>query len=551
MKEKNQFKLFDVNNPDDWKSLIALCNIKDKKGVLLHILSYLKEFVGLHTILAEDQYIDADYRNEFSYLYSKTFKNYSSYCIRLHFFQKAISDIEEIEKPGSVTNSLGYLGYTVVRPVDVGKVGRTIITYQNNKFDPELDYVLCTASFNSHIFGKEFEIKGSPFIKQESMVMTCAQASIWMAARYMHKKYGFKCHLPHDITEGASISLGWAGRTLPSEGLTVYMMLNALKNMGYSPVFALKPLLHDYENTEKYNKALEDWNPISYIYKYVESQIPVILMMPEHAITVIGHTFTPNLQSQKINDLIKKFISEKKHAIISSYHWVDGFIIHDDRSGPYKILPVNDELKGNLIDRGLASCFPKDDIYKTGKDIEGVIVPLPDKIYLLGDNIDGIAEKLISDEILSLKKIKIASGKGCQVATEFLDALLPEAGNPIVTRSYFTLSEQYKAKINAQPPETGLHIQIRKKYSEMRMPRFIWIIELTTMQRLSQKSEQDRTILGEIILDTTSNKYHSMPFLSLHYPGVFIEQEIDKGELKPEFYVPDDRAYRHISRQKP
>ncbi len=559
MENKEPFQLLDITKPEHWENLLDLCHIDIdestqayKKVVLYNLLCYLKNFVSLQTVLIEHQYIDKDYRNEFSHLYSKTFKKYQSICKRLHLFQKRINTIETIKSESLSTKALMYLGYIIVRPLDVGKAGRTVITDQNNKFNPDRDYVLCTESFTSHLFGKELKITGSPYIQQDSMVMTCAQASIWMAARYMHQKFGFPCHLPYDITESASASLGWVGRALPSEGLTVYMMLNALNNMGYSPVFSLKPLKHDYTDNEKYEKAMESWNDIGFIYKHVESQIPVILMMPEHAITVIGHTFDP--KPRKVDEIIEKFIAdpEPKKAIISSHHWVDGFIIHDDHSGPYKILPVSEDVSGELIERGLGEFFPAGDIYKSGKDIEGIIVPLPEKIYLLGIYIDKITNELISDEKLSLRKVATASDKGCKYADEFLTCLIPEEKNPLVTRSYFIQSEQYKEKINKQPKtgEFGLHEDVKKRYLNMRMPRFIWVTEITSKERLSKEHESDRTILGEIILDTTANKYYKLPFLAIHFPGVLIEQDYDMGELLEGKYIPNDRPYRHITRQK-
>ncbi len=259
------FDLFDLTEKTDEDALFDLCYapLNEKTNVFDNLLLYAKEFLGAQTVLVEHEYIDMDFRNEYSSLYSKAFKQYTNKCMRLHFFAKRIKDIEFIKNISLSLYTLKYLGYVVVRPVTVGKVGRTVLSAQHKKLDPERDYVLCTDLFTSHLFGKTFEIKGAPFIQQDSMVMTCAQASIWMAARYMHQKFGFPCHLPCHITESASASLGWAGRTLPSEGLTVYMMLNALNNMGYSPIFSLKPSLHEYVGKEnKYEKALDNWNDI-------------------------------------------------------------------------------------------------------------------------------------------------------------------------------------------------------------------------------------------------------------------------------------------------
>ncbi len=272
-------------------------------------------------------------------------------------------------------------------------------------------------------------------------------------------------------------------------------------------------------------------------------------MMPEHAITVIGHTFNP--EHQKVQREIDKNVEdpEYKKAILYSHNWVDGFIIHDDREGPYRILPVDKEARKGIIDRGLGEFLPDGKVYKTGEDIEGIIVPLPDKIYLLGNHVDKRVKSLLNDEKITLKRVATAAKNGCKYANEFLTCLTPDKKNPIVTRTYFLLAEQYKRGIMRQSEENGLHEDVKKIYMNMKMPRFIWVVELTTRERFSMKTEKERTILGEIILDTTASKYDILSFLSIHFPGVIIEQDYEDGVLKDPIYIPNDEPYKHISRQ--
>lgn len=90
---------------------------------------YLKAYlsssdVNAKTMVIENKYIDKDYIIDYSQFYSRSFKDYSKFTTRVHFFSDIFSK-DEFEKElikcsiGSqkikVFNS--YLGFTIVKPV--------------------------------------------------------------------------------------------------------------------------------------------------------------------------------------------------------------------------------------------------------------------------------------------------------------------------------------------------------------------------------------------------------------------------------------------------
>jgi len=288
------------------------------------------------TIIVETNYIDEDYLNEFSNFYCSTFKPHSKETTRLHFFSTIIvsDDLYNLKKFNTKSHDK-YLGYTVIRPIEAYRVGRTVLKPKiTNK---EQDFILSKANFKVNIAGSGLEISGAPFIQQETHVGVCAQAAIWMASLYMHKKFDYPRYLPFEITKLAATNFKEI-----REGLYFHDMLEILERMGFSPK------LFVYVNLDYISQI---------IYSYVESELPVILglVYPNgsgHAATVVGHTFNPKSNIAASSDL--------RHI-----DWIDNFYIHDDARGPY-----NKERKGYFEDVSFVLVPCPKEVSTTYTDIE-------------------------------------------------------------------------------------------------------------------------------------------------------------------------------------
>jgi hypothetical protein len=526
---------------------------KIDNDVFQNLIDHLKR-LKIKTVVVEKEYIDRDYRNEFSHLYCKTFRSYNNLTCRLHFFEAQIADIKIISNSPN-QESLGYKGYMIFRPVDAGQVGRTLIPPVLVR-EGNSEYHLCKVKDKVHLFGKEFKPEGIPFIQQESMVMTCAQASLWMAARYMTLKYAHSEFLPCDITYNATKALGWSGRVLPSEGLTTFQMVNALNNMNFSPILSIRPTLSDYDNNiDRFNKIKKEWNPVSMIYRYVESHIPVIVTVPDHAFVVVGHTFK--------HDRIRHFLKGRKNSrqslkanLFPSEYFLDAFIINDDAAGPFVILPVSKEDERQLMREATRDYLPiqvyrrrkQGLLYRTAQDdIDSIIVPLPEKVYLLGQDIDVNVETMIVDNKYKLLNYVFdVAEKGNDNAKKFLKALYSE-DNPVITRTYFLPSNAFKESLK-QPYNYSISDVLKEAYLNLFMPRFIWIVELSTADLFGKKLQRERKIIGEIIFDSTCNRYSSFPWISAHFPGILVNWKDydDKKRGMNIVPVPNDDPYNHI-----
>ena len=78
---------------------------------------------GCRTVVIEHRYIDLDFRGEHSAFWSMRFDVPSPFTRRLHFFSTRIEEDQLHELP----EDSGYLGYTVLRPLRIGRVGRTVL----------------------------------------------------------------------------------------------------------------------------------------------------------------------------------------------------------------------------------------------------------------------------------------------------------------------------------------------------------------------------------------------------------------------------------------
>ena len=154
-----------------------------RHGVLGEVIEQAMQ-AGAHSVVAEYRYLDADYRNEHSRFYSTTFRRYPSVAHRLHYFEGNVpSSALDADGPTAFSN-YGYLGYSVMRPVPAGPVGRTVLRPREDL----IAQVSCKAKDKVNVFGSELEVVGAPFMTQESQLGVCIHVTAWVCAYAHHKR---------------------------------------------------------------------------------------------------------------------------------------------------------------------------------------------------------------------------------------------------------------------------------------------------------------------------------------------------------------------------
>lgn len=509
---------------------------------------------GCKTIVEEHGYVDAEFLDEFNSYHAKNFRTPARSCTRLHFLKtsrshdqkKGISYLDNIE-------STNYVGFAVIRPLLDKKIGRTLLSSPCNiESDDITVYPTCEAEFTSTINNQTLIVRGAPFIQSDRRVMVCAQAAIWMAIRCMHQSFGYNCHRPSDITKSAMLNRSYRGYIGPGEGLDVEDTMNALTNIGFSPLSTRRPKsISDQvkkridETTSKLSKreksakndefrALEkelirQW-AVGNIYRYVESCIPVILtvrnknMKDNHALCVVGHIVDKKRPIKGLRDLNDNFI-------LPSSFWTSAFIVHDDASGPYQILPV-DELARSRINYRNFSEYSID-------DVQEIIVPVPRDITLPSQVVNDWTLGLLIDDAINYKaivKTKIPETNG---ALEYLKSMKQTRGNPVISRTYLMRSDEFKLSLRLR--KNSMSSGLADLYNRMVLPKCIWISEISNKRRLVDDPE--KTMFGEILYDATAHKESRSPVLSLHLPGFIRSFDDQSGHLGDPIYINDDKPY--------
>lgn len=477
------------------------------------------------TIIFEFGYVDRDYQDEFSAFYSKSFKSYPSRTTRLHFFAAQIPTDTFFEL-GNYRDS--YLGFLVCRPTDLQRVGRTII--QPPIQDSNREFIHCLDKFQVHILGDTFEVTGMPFVQQDTQVGACAQASLWMVSRYMGKRFGQREFLPSEINRFAK-EKDARGRLLPADhGLTWTQMLNALDGMG---LYAWNYWIDQIDTCSPYideaypdpRQEPEDKPEVfqarqiecllrrrkaklaSIAYRYIESGLPVIFGLTDHALVCIGHTY-----------------DHQTDASIAIQR-IPEFIVHDDARGPY--LPM--------------SIFPEKPVARSFDEVSLVIAVVPKEVTLRGEEAESMAknsaEKLLRFEVRkngpSWKEVILAARPDLKAYLDNLEY-----------RTYLTPSVEFQTELRHDISENRYNREVGNSLLELDYPRFVWITEISSSTLLNSSDKSRRKCIGRVIIDSTAPPVTDAT-IAIHFCdllGIFDRQAKEKPDRRA---VPNSTPFGH------
>lgn len=299
-------------------------NPKGVVGQKLHVIFFQNYFYELsaQTFVIENEYVDHDYLEDYTYYYVKSFKNYKRFCKRLHFFSLKFTEQEFgdilLQKDGAYSNSelqKNYLGFIVLKPLPKTYIGRTCLkTYptESNRHFP------FSRTYNINLFGLELSVESIAFQEQDSVVAACASSAIWSAFQVTGKLFQHFIPTPAEITKSAIDIIPGSSRHFPNNGLTAEQMAQAIRNVGLDPYLVVK--------TD--NDILK-----ATVYAYQKARIPLIMGMDlenaeskklgKHAVTITGYSMTNS---------ISKFHDDEFYLTSSK---ISKLYVHDDQVGPF------------------------------------------------------------------------------------------------------------------------------------------------------------------------------------------------------------------------
>ncbi len=420
---------------------------------------------GEISVLVQRRVFDADFSAEYSAYYSQQFNNVLRTCTRIHFFQENSAAGEHPVQFLDRVSAGAYLGFVTLRPVPRAPVAATILASR-----VAAPHIVCSRDrFPVHIAGKSFEIDGTPFMQQDNAVAVCAQASIWMALRTLRRREGDRAHSPAQITDAATRYL-ISDRTRPNKGgLTIQQMAEAVRAAGYSPLSMR--LAHGSSAQPPDCKRMREQ-----LHPYIESDIPVLLALRApsggHAVAVIGHTWNIAPQSSEKISVVRKggaFDMTFCHAAT----WTPDLVIHNDNSGPYRVLPS-------------ADCSPK---YCLPQAFHAIPL-LPADVFMTAQEAMICGVNALGEILEALKKWKSQSE-------------IESIASALVLRLFLADKSRIRQWAVAESMPSKLSLWLRTQD----LPRRVWVLEVHEEAQFgaSHSKVVQPTLVGLLLIDPTGD----------------------------------------------
>lgn len=491
----NSFATFEYNENSINELLLRLI---DKYPLYFQEVERIRKIICLFkikesdliTLIIESDHIDRQYRDSYYSYFSQKYSDFEHNCFRLAFFEGELKhtdfmlDISKIEKEC-------FIGTIVLRPLNVGNIGHTLL----NPHKLKITGYIQTCNFEVLICGRKLVISAFPYLSQDNETMTCAETSLFNLIQYYSEKYcEYRLLMPSEILK--TLEESSYERVLPSPGVDDVCMAKVLLSAH------LHPRLYSFDNENQ--EEFEDL-----FYTYVESGIPFILGLPQHAVICIGHSSVDfAISHHEIEEVITYDIIEgQKIYYISTSSLVDEYIFMDDNQVPYVVSTIdkltiqyyenssyfgeiddenNEEDLGDNLSEGQIE-YSEEILDRMKRRFDSLVVPLYRRVFLDASRAKSIFDENFLKNPDFIKKIQRAYDENSWGSNK---------NNPLVYRMYLASSNSYKDFRCRMASNT----EIFNYYSSQSYPRFIWVLEIGTISTFSEKKAR-----VEVLLDATSS----------------------------------------------
>lgn len=319
-------------------------------------------------------------------------------------------------------------------------------------------------------------VEGFPFISQDADVTVCAQAALWMLARYFSDRYPIYQET-YPVQIGALTRDYSVGRLFPSAGLYVWQLAEALRGLSFEPVLYARS-----QYSQSGSDSCHRGNFEHLLYTYIESGIPVLAAFHNHVVVLFGH-----VSNYEDIDKITPASPGSPFVYSSELNWA--YVGNDDNGIPYQLL-------AHTPDAGAGPDF----MPYSPSEIEQFVAPLPEKVFLRAESVETL-----------VRAILLRADVGYQALSPSISATTP------ILRLFLTTGRSFKRRL----AERGMgHPIVADVYHNLPLPHFVWVCEI------SSPSIYPKSVLGEILWDATRNAYEPEGWIALHYPEVLI---LDQG----------------------
>jgi hypothetical protein len=419
---------------------------------ITYLDNYLTELKCVSAI-EESHYIDRDYIEDLALFYARSLRSYPNHCRRLHFFSSIVDETRWREVTASARNdyeractelTTSYLGFSVIRPLPFHPVGRTVlVTLGPNATDGKREFA-GLRNYHPHLAGLKLNVGGLAFQQQDQGVSACATTAVWTALHGAAHSEALKVPTPSEITQAASRYLLMNGRTLPSEGLAIQQICEAIRDAGLAPV--LVPATSDIVD-----RGVLD--------VFLRSGFPAVLaVIPDkartgdagHAICAVGMKIG-SVQPQTNPDLQYRDGSTALKALY----------VHDDRLGPYAIARLEAMTLPDTTRRPqtkLVIKWPGAKFDDESVRLYGIVVPVPMKVRLPVTRLRAVAH----------------------VVGQAIGAALPQFERSATISARYVLGTTYsRGLIQSKISDAGL----RQVTENLALSRYLGLIEVSALDQ--------------------------------------------------------------------
>jgi hypothetical protein len=435
---------------------------------------------GCETIAIEKHYVDRDYMEEHAVFYSRGLAQLSNYCERVHFFRGNQSQIADGLRALSLVASDAdlylresvrfsheqYLGFFVRRPLPGAPVGRTILRPPNDT--RKLRFLRPSTSV--HLKGLRLSLAGLPFQQQDMGVGACASIAVWTSLQNARAFETLRPVTPTHVTK-----FGWefaspAGRAMPSTGLTIAQMCQAIRAVELAPNMLSGP---DPDSIRRQMATV------------LSSKFaPIILLdcrehAPDshhHAVVMAGYHLNGSYNVAEDADV----------RVCDLYSAVSTIYVHDDRIGPYIEAEIAEENRELILrEKTNADC-------EREWRVRAVLVPLHEKVRLSFSALDFMLARIMEFSKIALDEAKtsgtieiwpdVSIVLGVDYAAQLLETEEPAAVDGFLST---VALPRYVGVIRVGVRNSGVFDVLVDTTSTLRNPVFVRVAVLPNSQALT------------------------------------------------------------------
>lgn len=326
------------------------------------------------TVMTELYYVDREYRDSYYMYYARKHSDYERFTMRIIIFKGDVAS--EIEQHNSERLQRCFIGSCVLRPLQVGAIGKSLISPCYILCQKQKDYYIRTSTYRISPLGIPLSIEAFPYMMQDGETVTCAEVTLINLFDYFSAQYTEYRYLrPSEIQR--IVSAHSFERILPSKGLNYEMLSKVLSDQGFEPKLYMSKQKH------------ATWDIRRCLSRYVESGIPVAVELKNpqtgtcHSVICIGRE-----KRKKVEDVIRSIErqyslnsgTERDKNVLHFYDTADSYteyVIMDDNRIPYQPVKIVPKLLKNDKGTGKKNIYCMDD-----QIIAGFAAPLHTRMVI-------------------------------------------------------------------------------------------------------------------------------------------------------------------------